>query len=121
MRFYWNDRKMGRGIHELITGQNGYASITLYDIQAFRQIEAEAGKPLFAYSGIMPDGVYHSMSSLKARNVENAKMEVLKIYKRKLKEENAQHEKCIRENEETLKELELLIQTQRDKREDAQE
>ena len=121
MKFYWNDRKEGTGIYKLIVGQDEYRTITLYDIQVFRQIEPEAGKPLYAFSGAMPDGVYHSMSSLKARNIENAKMEVMKKYKEKLMEEDKRARRRIREIEEELKALELLIQTQRDKREDTQE
>ena len=117
MKFYWNDRKEGVGIYKLIVEKDGYKTITLYDIQAFRQIEPKAGEPLYAYSGAMPDGIYHSMSSLKARNIENAKMEVMKIYKEKLTEEDKRAKRRIREIKEELKALELLINHESDGKE----
>lgn len=69
----------------------------------------------------MPDGVYHAKTSLKARNISSAKMEVMKIYKKKLIEENEQHRKCIQENEAKMEEMESLMQRERNREEETQE
>ena len=121
-RFCWNDSKAARGIYALEIGQGGYQEITLYDLQTFRQQAGLGdGKPLYAYSGSMPDGVYHAKTSLKARNISSAKMEVMKIYKKKLIEENEQHRKCIQENEAKMEEMESLMQRERNREEQTQE